>query len=200
MKNTNYIISGILAVAVIILFILQFSGNKTGNDPVMSGGDSAVVLLPVAYVNTDTLLLNYNYAKDLNDALMHKVETSRASINQKGQQLSAEMVDFENKVNNNAFLSRERAVSEQQRLEKKQRDLQELMARNQNELEMERLRVNQQLSDTVMVALKIFNASKKYQFIFSNAGNDNILLANEAYDITKQVLEFLNSRYKPEKK
>ena len=201
MKNTNYIINGILAVAVIILFILQFSGKKTSaKDPVLTEGDSSAVVLPIAYVNTDSLMLNYNFAKDLNDALMSKVEKSRASINQKGQQLSAEVVEFENKVKNNAFLTQERYDSERQRLEKKQRDLQDLMARSQNELEVEGQKVSQQLTDTVLAALKIFNASKKYQFILSNTGTNNVLLANDAYNITQEVLDFLNARYKPEKK
>ena len=201
MKSTNYIINGVLAIAVIILFILQFSGKKTSvKEPVLNNRDSCATLLPVAYINSDSLLLNYNFAIDLNDALMSKVEKSRAVINQKAQQLSAEMVEFENKVNNNIFLTRERAIAEQQRLEKKQRDLQELMARSQEEMGMEQARVNQQLTDTVLSVLAIFNSSKKYQIIFNNTLNDNVLLANDAYNITKEILDFLNGRYKPDKK
>ena len=201
MKNTNYIINGILAVAVIVLFILHFSGKKTGVEKAVLGeNDSSVVALPVAYVNVDSMLLNYHFAKELNDVLESKREKLRLSLNQKGQQLSAEMVEFENKLNNNIFATRERAISEQQRLEKKQRDLQEFITRSQEELEIEHMRVNQQLADTVIVALNIYNESKRYQIIFRNAGIENILLANEAYNITREVLDFLNARYQPEKK
>lgn len=199
MKNTNYIINGILAVAVIILFILHFTGKKgSGGEPLaITGGDSTSVSLPVAYINTDTLLLNYNFAKDLNDGLMRKIESSRANIGQKTQQLQAEILDFRKKLENNAFLSRERAEQEEARLAKKEQELREHMSRTQNEFDMEQMKVNQQLSDTVITILKDYNQAKKYQIIFSNAGKDNILLANDAYDITTEVLEYLNKRYTP---
>ena len=199
MKNTNYIINGILAVAVVVLFVLQFSNKKSESSTPVAGfsGDSSRVVLPIAYINADTLLINYRYAIDLNDILMNKIENLRADANQRAQRLSAEVVEFQRKVEMNAFATRERAVSEQQRLEKKQVDLQELMARNQNELDMERMKINQQLSDTVVAALKLFNKDKKYQVIFSNAGQDNILLADPIYDVTREVLAFLNNRYVP---
>ena len=67
MKNINYVINGVLAVAVVILYIMQFSGKKESSvtRTFASAGDTTA-LLPIAYVNVDSLLLNYNYSKDLN--------------------------------------------------------------------------------------------------------------------------------------
>ena len=71
MKN-NYVISGILAAALILLYILHFTSSpKNAGDKVkyeFAAGDSAA--LPIAYVNVDSLLMNYNFATDLNEALM----------------------------------------------------------------------------------------------------------------------------------
>ena len=66
MKNVNYIVNGILAIAVVILFVMQFSGKKEANvvKPMTSEGDSPTGVLPVAYVNVDSLLENYNYTKE----------------------------------------------------------------------------------------------------------------------------------------
>ena len=61
--------------------------------------------LPIAYVNIDSLLQKYNYAKDLNESLLRRAENSRANVNEKGRQLEKEMAEFQRKYQNNAFLS-----------------------------------------------------------------------------------------------
>lgn len=197
MKNINYIISGILALAVVILFVLQFSTKKEAkaDDHVAASGTDVQGVLPIAYINTDSLLLNYNYAKDLNEALLRRQENARASMNEKGRQLEKEVGDFQRKVQNNAFLSQERAQQEQQRLMKKQQDLQELEQRLTNEILVEQQKMNEQLRDSINTFLKEYNKSKKYEMIFSNTMGDNILIANPIYDITDQVIELLNKQY-----
>jgi len=196
MKSANYIINGVLAVAVIILFILQFSGKKGNKEdqPVITG-DSTTVRLPIAYVNTDTLIQNYKYAIELTDAHMSKMESIKATLSQREQSFTAELLEFRRKYENNAFLSAERMQQEQDRLTKKQQDLENYAARTQEDFTRETLKMNQQLSDTVISLLKVFNQSSKYQVIFNNSGADNILIADDVYDITSDVLEFLNSKY-----
>ena len=108
--------------------------------------------------------------------------------------------DFQRKVQDNAFLSTERAQQEEGRLMKEQEDLQTYAASVERELAFERARMAQQLNDTVSFALEQFNTPKKYELIFSNAGTDVILYADGIYDITVDVVEFLNDRYVPEKK
>lgn len=51
MKNINYVINGVLAVAVVILYIMQFSGKKESSvtRTFASAGDTTA-LLPIAYV------------------------------------------------------------------------------------------------------------------------------------------------------
>ena len=135
MKNINYIINGVLALAVVILFVLQFTGKKeSGVTKTFTAEESASGLLPIAYVNVDSLLLNYNYSKDLNEIIIKKQENSRASVNQKLRSLQTEMQDFQRKVENNAFLTRERAEQEQARLMKKQQELQDFDNRLAQEL------------------------------------------------------------------
>ena len=196
MKNINYIINGVLAVAVVILFVMQFSDKKeTRNVRPVASGENLTGTLPVAYVNVDSLLENYNYAKDLNEIILKKSENSRASVNQKATSLRSEMQEFQRKIENNAFLTRERAEQEQQRLLQKQQELQELDARLSQELMNEQQKLNEQLRDTVVAQLKVFNKDKGYQIIYSNTLGDNILLANDIYDITAEVLDHLNKNY-----
>ena len=90
--------------------------------------------LPIAYVEVDSLLSNYNLAKDLNEQMLTRQENARATVNEKGRQLEKEVAEFERKVKNNAFLSQERFEQEQQRLLKKQQELQAYAQQLENEL------------------------------------------------------------------
>ena len=198
MKNLNYIINGVLAVAVIILFIMQFSGKKESTVTrtfVNSDGSSTEASLPVAYVNVDSLLLNYNYAKDLYEVQLKKQENARANIGQQIRELEKDFNDFQRKLENNGFLSRERAEQEQQRLLRKQQELQELDNRMANELMLEEQKLNLQLRDSVVNQLGQFNSERGYEIILSNTGGDNILYASKMYDITEDFIQFLNKNY-----
>jgi outer membrane protein len=199
MKNINYIINGVLAVAVIVLFVLHFTGKKeSGAVPALVSAEGGITgALPVAYVNMDSLLQNYNYSKDLNEIIMRKEENARASVNQQATSLQSEAQDFQRKLANNAFLTRERAEQEQQRLLKKQQELEAYDNRLTQELMTEHQKLTEQLRDSLVAQLKIFNREKNFQIIFSNIANDNILLSEDVYDITAELILYLNKNYSP---
>ena len=190
------VINGVLAVAVVILFVMQFSNKKETNvSRTFTTDSTSTGVLPIAYVNVDSLLLNYNYSKDLNERILKRQEDSRANITQKARALQSEMQDFQRKVENNAFLTRERAEQEQRRLLTKQEELQNLDNQLANELMQEQQKLNEQLRDTVVAQLKTFNKDHGFQVVFSNTVGDNILLAEDVYDITAELIEYLNKNY-----
>ncbi len=196
-----YAISAVLAVAIIVLFILHFTSNSSGKSAVdknlSTRIDDSLFTLPVAYVNLDSLLINYNFAKDLNEMLMRKEESSRASLNQKQRQLQSAAETFQRNLQNNAFLSQERAQSEQQRILKMQQDYEQMAQRLAQEFAIEQQKMNMEMEDTIKIRLKEFNATRNYQIIFSNTGTANILLADKKYDITGEVTDYLNKKYGP---
>ncbi|MDU1890077.1 MAG: OmpH family outer membrane protein [Dysgonomonas sp.] len=201
MKNISYAINGVLAVAIIVLFILFFTSNTKNTDdtttPQFSKGDS-VSMLPVAYVNMDSLLRNYNLAKDANEKLMKKYNSSNATLQSKQRQFENEVVDFQRKVQNNAFLSQERAQQEQARIQKLEQSLHATAQKLEEEYLIEQNKMNAQVTDSVRTCLKAYNKTANYHVIFNNVGLDNVLLAKDGYDITNDVIKLLNNRYKPE--
>jgi len=202
MKNSNYIINGILLVAVIVLFILQFTGRKSDMKQTEMAGtaaDSTGYHLPIAYIRTDSLLANYKYATDLNEALMKKMEDKKLIINQRSERFKKDVADFQQKAQMNAFITRERQDQEQNRLAGLQQDLQNYVAQVDQEMALEQNKMTQQLTDSIVSVLKIFNTPKKYQLILSNVATDNIFYADESYDITKEFIDYLNARYVPAK-
>ena len=121
------------------------------------------------------------------------------TINTKARQLQTEMGEFQRKLENNAFLSRERAEQEQARLQKKQQDLQVLDGDLSKQLVQVQQKMSEQLRDTINSFMKQFNKDKKYQMIISNTSSDNILYADKSYDITAEVTQLLNERYAAKK-
>jgi outer membrane protein len=152
--------------------------------------------MPIAYINIDSLLQNYSYSKDLNEVLIRKRENAQATLTQKARQLDADMQEFQRKHENNAFLSEQSFKSQQQALVKKQQNLQQLEENLTQELVKEQQKMNEQLRDSIYKFLRSYNKDKKYQMIISNTMNDNIMIADPIYNITNDVVDALNSKYK----
>jgi outer membrane protein len=201
MKNLSLILNAVLAIAVIVLFVKVFSNNpKSPSEKSFFKNDSLNAgLLPIAYINVDSLLLNYQFAKDANESLIKKQEDSRLNINTKARQLQTEMSEFQRKLEANAFLSRERAEQEQSRLLKRQEDLRELDGQLSQQLMQVQQKMSEQLRDTINSFLKEYNKDQKYQLILSNTSSDNILYATEGLDITPEITDLLNKRYAAKK-
>ena len=54
--------------------------------------------------------------------------------------------------------------------------------------------------DSINAFLKEYNKTHGYSLIFSNTGFDNLLYADSAFNITKEIVDGLNARYSPVKK
>lgn len=200
MKNLSLYLNGVLAIAVIALFVIVFTKKGDGGvatpftkEQIKSGK------LPIAYINVDSLLSNYQFAKEANESLIRKQEDSRLDINTKARQLQTEMGEFQRKLEANAFLSRERAEQEQARLVRRQQELQELDGKLSQQLMQVQQKMSEQLRDTINAFLKVYNKDGKYQLILSNTSSDNVLFAEKGYDITPEITKLLNERFKAKK-
>ena len=202
MKNLSLIINVVLAIAVIILFVLFFGikSNISGNQTVSNKSTYTGGKLSIAYVNVDSLLIHYQFAKEANESLIRKQEDSRLKVNSMKQQLQNEVEDFQRKRDNNAFLSIDRAKQEANRLEKKNQELQELDGNLSRQLMQVQQKMSEQLRDTINKFMKEYNKDRKYQVIFSNTSADNVLYAEKGYDITTEVTKLLNERFEASKK
>ena len=193
MNKIQILINVILVAAVAALFVIFYSGKTRDTAETVAAEQTDV--MPVAYLNVDSLLMNYTFAQEASDKLMSKQEDARVKMNTKLRTFQNEVADFQRKLENNAFMSRERAEKEQQRLAKKEQELQELEAKLTQDIMIENQKLNQQLADSLNNFLQIFNADGRYHVILSNSAKDNVLMANEQYDITDEVVNGLNARY-----
>ena len=202
MKNLSVVLNSVLLIAVVVLFVLQFS-NQGGQSGDESGNSEAAISssdFPLAFINTDSLLIKYEYAKLLKESMFAKEESSKTDFNEKAKVFQQDLMEHQRKLQNNGYLSLDRAQKEEQRLAKGNKDLQDLNTRLTNELMAEQNRINNELRDTLINYLKEFNKVKGYKVILSNTMGDNILYSADGADITDEIVEALNARYKVTKK
>lgn len=207
MNKISIIVESILGAAVVALFILFFTVNpwakKSANADVEAAGET----MPIAVVNTDSILKHYTLAVESSDKLQSQYEESMVKLDTKAKAFQKEyetfqqdVLNFQKKVEAGAFLSRERAESEQARLQSKeqqlmakQQELENLRQKLSNDFMTEQAKLTQQLQDSVQAYLREMNNDGHYHLIL----NDAVLMNKVAgYDITDEVIEALNARYK----
>jgi len=197
-KCLPYAIMGVLAIAIIVLYILFFipKCSKPAVEEVVIPIENQ---LPIAFVNMDSLLAKYNLYSQMQDELIAQQERARATVNQKANALQADAQDFQNKLENRAFLSEERARSEQERILRKQQELEQLDARLSQELVARQAQMMDSLTTLIRAAVKEYNADKQYHYIISNTSNAVLLYGNPGYDITNDIVNILNASESEEK-
>ena len=181
------------AVAVVALASCNNASPKMDEQPVAADNNNSG--MKIAYVEVDSLMTQYEFCKEFTLTLQKKSNNARNTLNQKGQQLQSAAANFQQKLQNNGFTSREQAESQQAAIQRQQQSLQELQARLENELAQETAKYNDALRDSLMNFLNAYNKAKKYDLILTKQG-DNILYAAKRFDITNDVINGLNKRYK----
>lgn len=156
--------------------------------------------LRIAYVIIDTLTSQYELYKDASDNFQKKQANAEATITQKGRNFAAQVQEFQRKVQSNA-ITQEQYNSEQARLAKLQQDIEDLQARLSNSLQEEYQKELQALTDTIKSFMASYAKEKGFDFILcKSSGIDNVLYADESYDVTEEVVAALNKRYASDKK
>ena len=195
MEIKNFVRSlSVMSMALAVLSACNQAESKMDEAPA-GNSTTTVTGMKIAYVEVDSLMSQYNFCKEYTLILQKKSNNARNTLNQKGTQLQKAAANFQEKLQSNGFASREEAERVQMALQRQQQDLQELQNRLGSELDAETAKFNEALRDSLQNFLKVYNKSKKYDLILSKAG-DNILYAAKKYDITQDVINGLNKRYK----
>ncbi|MFH2141147.1 MAG: OmpH family outer membrane protein [Bacteroidota bacterium] len=200
MKNISLIISAISLVGVVILYGIYFTTNNTEPSDDKNINDTLSVTNSgsgnIAYIKVDSLLMEYNFYQDLEDQIKTRKAEMEAELTRQAKALEKDMAAFQNKVQNNLFLSEQSYNSQADELYKKRENLALSEQQLSEKLMNESLVLEQQILDTVLNFVRIFNSDKRYRYII-NGGN--LLYGEKTDDITDTVLSLMNQRYKLQK-
>lgn len=194
MKNLSIGLNVLLLIAVIVLYVLHFSGNSK-NVGSQDGVATVNADAKIVYINMDTLLNKYTQSRELNEAFLKKLEANRTELNVKAKNLDREIAEFQHRVENNGFLTRERAEQAQTELLIKQQNLQKLQSEMSENAQREQMEINRKLYDAITNFLTDYNKSRGYQLILSTTLGGNVLFAQDGFDITNEVVSLLNAQY-----
>ena len=150
----------------------------------------------IAYVLLDSLTNQYQYFKDLDSIFQKKQANAEATINEKGRNFSAQVQEFQRKVQSNS-ITQQQYENEQARLAKLQQDIDGLQARLSNSLHEDYQKERKALIDTIKVFAATYAKEKGYDFVLCTSRDiDNVLYGAPQYDVTDEVVIALNKRYK----
>lgn len=197
MKKVKYfsiILNLILLAAVIILFVLHFSSNKTQTDNagVLAADSTMPEKVAIVYINEDSLLENYAYFKELAANLDEKRKSLESDYTSKAQGLQTEINNFQRNAGN-MTMSQARAVEED--LMRKQQNLLRYQETLTQDMMKEEAEVNRKLYERVSDYLKDYALKNGYTVVLNYKPGSVLLYGHEAMDVTKEVVKGLNEAF-----
>lgn len=189
MKNLSLILNAVLAVAVAVLFYLHFSGPKAAS----TEGTSTIGGKPIVFVQTDSLLTNYDFFKDARTAFEQKRTQLDVDLNTKGAALQREIQIFQQQAP--GMIAAE-AQAKQLQLQKRGADFEQQRQQAVNDLSADEAKKNKELYDNISSYIQKYNKENGYQYVLGYSQGGGILFANPDLDVTKKIIDGLNKEYK----
>lgn len=193
MKNLSLILNGVLAVAVIYLYVLHFNGEaRPSAEESSSTVDFSGPIPKIAYVNSDSLLANYDYFKDKQAELEKKATQLQSEYENRAKGLQTEISTFQRTAGQ---MTINQAKAAEEDLRQKQQNLMQYQQNLSNQLLQEESKVNEELYQNVSQYLKELGESKDFKVVLTYTKGSGVLYADDSLDITQQVVADLNERY-----
>lgn len=190
MKNLNLIVSGVLVVAVAVLYYLHFAAGSRPGGPTTQPSGSPV---RVAYINADTVLKYYDYFKENQEKLRKKGEKFNNDLKNRAQGLQTEINNYQRNLSN-LTIGQAKAIEED--LGRKQQNLQLEEQRLTQELMTEQGRMNEELYLKITDFLKGYSRERGLQVVLKYDPSSDVLFAGDSLDISRDVIEGLNKAYR----
>lgn len=186
MKNLPLIWCAVLTLVVGFLFFKQ-NGSNTTSGPMSASGKRIV------FVNTDTLLTNYQFYKDAQKEFENKGYRLQVDLGQKERALQGEVAAIQQRA---SAMTQAELQAADLTLKKKGSELQQYSQQKQAELGQEQAKKNEELYNNIREYITKINKENKFEFVlgYSKLGG-GILFADESVDVTQKILEGLNKEY-----
>lgn len=182
---------GLAAASAMMVACNQNPNNTTANVETAAGAPNIV------YVNSDSLLANYEYFKDVRDRLQGKAEQKEKDLRAQAESFQKEVQRYQESA---AGMSQQQRANTEQRLAQKQQQLQALQQSSGNELVSEESEEMKKIYDRVEEYLKQLSNEEGYKMVLTyQRGNSAILYGDSTLDITEKVVASLNKTYESEK-
>ena len=183
--------------ALVFMSVTMFA--SCAGDKKVEAGDAAATevnaqepAMVIRYIDEDSLLSQYNLAKDINEAMLRRTNQFDSEQQRRARDLQKLAADMETKYRNNSYLSQDQFNADQNNLAKKQSEAENYLARLQRDIQNEMVQNNIQLNDSINNFLKAYCQEKGFNAVLRKTA---AFYMDSKYDVTKEVVDELNKRY-----
>jgi outer membrane protein len=176
--------------AVVTMAFTSCNEKPAAEAPKANG--AALENLKIRYIDEDSIMANYNLAKDINEAMLRRQNQFDAAQKQRGNEISKFGNAMQQKYQNNQYLTEEAFNADQVKLQKMQADAENYLNNLQQSIQNELNQSQIQLLDSIDNFMKDYAKKKGFDMVLRKSAT---LYIDEKYDVTKEVIEGLNKRY-----
>jgi len=198
MKNGLVALNAILVVAVAVLFYLHFSGSPKEKATVKAASTTETGTVKsdfrIAYIDVDSLQKNCKMFKDIDAELSRKEESANSEI----QRLEKALRDRYTYYQSNQQMTQVQSEQASAELQQMKANMDNKARRMQQDYQDYKVRRMKEVRDMIDGFLKDYNKDKRFSYIM--AYEPNIFYYRDTlYDITRDVVQALNSKYNQKK-
>ena len=204
MKSINSVITVILAIAVAILFYLQFSSRADIAEVQDKQNDSTksheITSLPkdlqgakVLYVNIDSINNNYHAYTELAADANNNLNGQMATYQRKAQDLETRYAKLQEQVNMGT-ISTDAAAAEEAAINAGMDELRRLET-NITYLQSAAMQKNDEIYAQIAMYFQDYAKAKGIDYIMMYGTGMPIIYANDSLDVTRDVVVALNQEY-----
>ena len=197
MKTTGSIFTKISLGILVAVSVVACKNEKTTDAPA-AAVKGTTVSETIVFVNQDTLLTKYEYAKDMRTRLEGKSKNAETDLGSRGQAFQREVAEYQRNANT---LSADQRAATEQRLQRKQQELQQYQQNATAEFQNVQGTEANKLYDKIADFTKIYAKEKGYKMVLTySKANPTVLYGDTTLDVTADVTKRLNEAYATEKK
>ena len=199
MKIANIITNVVLGAAVVVLFVLQFSGGekKDSRDKQAVSAEMADISdISIAYFNMDSVMAQWDLYFQYQQELGQKQSEKEAEFAGKTETFYQSVQDAQYKIQR-GLVTRSEAEQLQQQLAAEEQNLMTLQNQYAAELQEEGMVKNRQMMDMIERYVAELSEASGFSYVYSYSFGGNLIYGAKPYDITNQVVAGLNDKYQP---
>lgn len=160
-----------------------------------AGSKTETAAARIAYVEIDSLVTQLDMCKEAKAALEAKGKSYEKNIAAKTAAFQKAYQSFGQKMQTTGYKSQAEYEAAQKNLQRMQEEGAKYEQQCAETLGKEQEEFNNRLRDSLQSYIKVLNADHRYTMILSKSG-DNVLYADPTLDITDEVINGMNKRYK----
>lgn len=197
--NKGMIINVVLFLGLVVLYGLHFMGSPVGEEPDaedIPGVERKIdeATHAIAYVNNEVLMEQYNMAIEMREDFAAEQRELESDLERRQRTFQNDVERFQQQVQAGTVAMEEAQMMEQE-LMQRQQDLMQLNETYMDRLARKEAALNEELLERISDFLERYNQDKEYDFILGYSRGGGILFADQAYDVTAEVLQQLNDEY-----